>query len=236
VNRRRGAVLATSDKATPAPDSGSGYRVERKTPRLAYGIVHAHVIYDSRLSFAARTLYSILCAHATTGDRTAWPGTVRLAELMGCSDKTRWTAQQELIEFGYLKITRIRDRGLKRGNIYTLTDDLPVDSFPHPREPRSVADDMPQRPEADDGSPEPRSVADDMPQRPETDYGSGDSDHQRPVADDGCDPSSATGHSDLKQTTDHEHPNRENKDAAGRVVPLRAMYQQRLQERTPDES
>jgi hypothetical protein len=228
VNRRRGAVVPASDTATPPPDSDTGYRVERKTPRLAYGVVHAHVIYDSRLSFAARTLYAILCAHATTGDRTAWPGTARLAELMGCSDKTRWTAQQELIKYGYLKITRITDRGLMRGNIYTLTDDLP-DQVPHPRGQRPVADDGSQRPEADYGSSDPPPVADDGSQRSVTDYGSGDLDSQRSVADYGCDPSSATDHSDLKQTTGHEQTNKENKGALGRVVPLREMYKQELQ-------
>jgi hypothetical protein len=222
VNRRRGAALAATDQGTHS--SASGYSVQRKTPRLAYGVVHAHVIYDGRLSFAARTLYSILCAHATTGDRTAWPGTARLAELMGCSDRTRWTAQQELIEHGYLKVTRVVDRGLKRGNLYTLTDDL-QDGLPHPR---PEADDMSQRPEADYGSSEARPEADDMSQRPEADYGSGDPDPQRHEADHGYDPQSASGHSDLKQITGHEQPIRDNKDAAGRVAPLRELYHQRL--------
>jgi len=227
MNKRRGAALRTKDPGPPL-DTDTGMSVERQTPRLAYGVVHAHVLYDSRLSFAARTLYSILCAHATTGDRTAWPGTARLAELMGCSDKTRWAAQQELIDLGYLKVTRIIDRGLKRGNRYTLTDDLRSDSLPHPREPRPVADYGSQRPVVDDGSSAPRSVADDMSQRPVTDYGSGDLGSRRSVADYGCDPSSTTDHSDLKQTTGHEQTNKENNDAVGRVAPLRELYHQVL--------
>lgn len=87
---------------------------------LGFGIMPNRVARDSALSFGARTLYGILVGHAGNKDE-CWPSQKRLAEEMGCAERT---VRKYLGELGAAGHVRIEQRGLTKSNVYKLTAGL----------------------------------------------------------------------------------------------------------------
>lgn len=54
-----------------------------------YGIVFRDVVGNNKLSYGARTLYTILCTFRDRETNTCFPGTELLCEYLGTSNRTR---------------------------------------------------------------------------------------------------------------------------------------------------
>lgn len=54
-----------------------------------YGIVFKSIMFNSKLSYGARTLYGILCTYRDMSSNTCYPGTTVLQEALGTNNRTR---------------------------------------------------------------------------------------------------------------------------------------------------
>lgn len=79
-----------------------------------------HILRDPRLSAPARLLYSILKSYAWQTDN-AFPGQLRLADEMGCSDRMVRSYLSELEDSGLITVEQ---RGKTITNRYFLTDEI----------------------------------------------------------------------------------------------------------------
>jgi len=92
--------------------------------RAPYGVVHTHVIRDTRLSAQARLLYAILCTYANAGG-VAFPTVHTLEQDMGVTHPTRLRAQGELVHAGVLEVVqKFTENGRQQRSYYVLLDDL----------------------------------------------------------------------------------------------------------------
>jgi hypothetical protein len=83
-----------------------------------YTSVSNFILFDARLTPAARAAYSILLAYAWQEDHS-FPGQARLARDLGVSDRMVRHYLAELVDQDYIKVVR---RGLGKTNIYIITD------------------------------------------------------------------------------------------------------------------
>lgn len=94
--------------------------------RIPYAQVRAHIARDTRLSVLARHVYTLLCVYSNA-DGEARPSGRTLERELGCSEKTRKRAVNELVGAGYLEVlARTDERGRQLANLYVLLDDFGV--------------------------------------------------------------------------------------------------------------
>lgn len=95
-----------------------------------YAQVPAWIIRSGKnLSHGARSVYSCIMTYADNSTKTAFPSRSRLAEDLGCTEKSISRYIKELENYGALLVTRRRNKrtGNFYANDYTLVFDEPRD-------------------------------------------------------------------------------------------------------------
>jgi uncharacterized phage protein (TIGR02220 family) len=84
-----------------------------------YGIIPKKVMRDENLSIEAKAIYSYLCSFCGHGD-TAFPSISLMCHDLGISDTRFLKHRKQLIDFGYIKVTRNRKEQGFSNNVYKL--------------------------------------------------------------------------------------------------------------------
>lgn len=105
--------------------SGSEFFAVRDARRKQYGVVFLeHIDRDVFRAFAptTRLVYFALLPFVGSESQQCWPKANRIAEIVGCSQRTVYRAVHELAEGGYILIGKKEFTPTRRVNIYTLLD------------------------------------------------------------------------------------------------------------------
>lgn len=90
-----------------------------------FGIVFRSVACNNKLSYGARTLYSILCTYRDKSTNTCFPGTNLLKDALGTTNRTRindWLQELEDVKAIRRDTVFTTDKHIRRRTI-VITDD-----------------------------------------------------------------------------------------------------------------
>ncbi|MDW4106528.1 conserved phage C-terminal domain-containing protein [Staphylococcus saprophyticus] len=106
-----------------------------KSSISGYGLVFKRVMKDTNISIEAKALYSYLSAYAGA-DESAFPSVDLIKYELNIGKHRFLRAKNELINYGYLNVSRKQSNNIYGSNLYTLfhnprqVDDRPVDHRP----------------------------------------------------------------------------------------------------------
>ena len=84
-----------------------------------YGVIPKKVMKDTELSAEAKTIYAYLCSYCGGGN-TAFPSISLMSHDLNMSDNRLLKYRKELIEKGYIRIEKNRDKKGFTNNVYML--------------------------------------------------------------------------------------------------------------------
>ncbi len=87
--------------------------------KKGFGIIPKLIMQDEELSIEAKAIYSYMASYAGAGD-TAFPGVEKMIRDLAISEKRFYNHRKQLVEQGYITITKTRDGNRRSNNIYTL--------------------------------------------------------------------------------------------------------------------
>lgn len=119
-----------------------------KTSISGYGLVFKRVMKDTNISIEAKALYSYLSAYAGA-DESAFPSVDLIKHELNIGKHRFLRAKNELINFGYLNVSRKQSNNIYGSNLYTLfhnprqanhrpVDGRPFDSRPVDSQPTTI--------------------------------------------------------------------------------------------------
>ncbi|WP_096823854.1 DnaD domain protein [Staphylococcus nepalensis] len=87
-----------------------------------YGLVFKRVMKDTNLSIEAKALYSYLSAYAGASE-TAFPSVKLMCYELNISEKRLQKYRKQLVDNGYLSISRTKSNNIYGKNVYTINHD-----------------------------------------------------------------------------------------------------------------
>jgi hypothetical protein len=88
-----------------------------------YGLLAQKVMRDKTLPKQSKLIYAYMCSFASVGKdgaRTAFPSVALQCAELGMSENTYYTWRKYLVDKGYIKITKQREKGQFDRNLYSI--------------------------------------------------------------------------------------------------------------------